>query len=78
MPVDREELESAARSLRIVLFGEHNHELGFVGIGASDIHVYVHAGKKAWAGKHVASWDGYSVTWHYKVGPIVAQTAAFV
>lgn len=58
MPVDREELEAAARSLRVVLFGEGSSDLGFVGVGLSDIHVYVHTGRKAWAGKYVAAWEG--------------------
>ncbi len=74
MPIDQDELKGAARSLRLFLFGQGQSDLGFVGIGASDIQVFVHAGRRAWMGdKHVMTWEGFSVIWHYKVGPMVAN-----
>jgi hypothetical protein len=75
MPVEREELEAAARHIKLMLFGSIHSDLGFVGIGSSVIHVYVHSTKKAWANKHVATWEGFDVIWHYKVGPSVAGLA---
>lgn len=67
------ELKAAARSLKTFYFGEvsQTDPAGFVGIGQDEIHMYVHASKKAWSGKHLSTWEGYPIVWHYKVGPIV-------
>lgn len=68
---DLTKLGQACISLKKRLFGT-DQELGFIGIGADEIIVYVHGGKRAWKGKQVFEWEGYPVRWRYNVGPIVA------
>ena len=72
------DLEDACLRLRDHLFGRVRYgidEPGFLGVGAGELFVYLHASRKKWRGPTPAEWEGYPVTYRYGVGPIVAAVA---
>lgn len=73
-PKPMSDLEAAGLALRDHLFGKSVYGHGFVGVGVSEIIVYLHASKKRWQGQAPTEWNGFPVRYRFDVGRAIAGT----
>ncbi|HYT43360.1 MAG TPA: hypothetical protein VEP90_13565 [Methylomirabilota bacterium] len=64
-------LDEHAVNLKHHLFGkDYTANLGVIGVGKNELHVYIFVSKKRWPGEMPSEYHGIPVKWHFGTNPV--------